>query len=101
MPLNRRSALTPAWNGTIKVIGLVGKSLALAKAGTKIPASNTTAADVQFAAKRRMTVLPCVSLGLCTPMFGWIRRLRQLRIRRPHCAWQGDADKPGCTRAAG
>src|SRR2546423_4571069 len=39
MPRNRRSALTPAWNGTISVMGFVGKSSALATADTKKPAS--------------------------------------------------------------
>src|SRR5262245_66159993 len=57
MPRNKRSALTPAWNGTMRVIGRDGNSPAWPKAAAVIPTQPAAAAASASHARRCMLVL--------------------------------------------
>ena len=63
MPLNRRSAVTPAWNGTISVTGLDGKASGdLAEAGVRKPTRAPTAINAE-SNKRQRIVLSSLDLA--------------------------------------
>src|SRR5262245_54321101 len=81
MPRKRRSALTPAWKGTIKVMGREGKSWApSAAAGATTPQRLAAATTSTSQARRCMLILLPWLAGLCCPVLG-PRRLAYLRTR--------------------